>query len=231
MSKTPSLVTPNKPTEVIIVGLSLFGLPAKVVGGETYPEVDRVHAHVAWIDESGAVRSGTVPVGHPYPSGQEVAIMRDMTRRYSVGSVLTPDDAAGALVEKGLDRVGNQPRLLQEGTICGWFVSVNLTDCGGPFLTRHIVARRRRAEDGAWRTTNMLLENNNHRWPLLRGRPFLEQLKEAGEGLIRDNDIGAVVAYGPFRGGLWKALPPAEPVPAATVPPDPDPAPAADSDA
>lgn len=207
--------------EVLITGLSLFALPEKIVGGETYPEVDRIHAHVAWLDK-GVVRTGTVPVGHAYPPAQSVVAMGDALRRYPIGSILTPADASGQLLEKGIDRVGNQPRLLQEATICGWFIAINIAK-GAPHLSRHVVARRRRAEDGAWRTVNMFLENNDDRWPLHADKRLLPQIQEAGADLVWRNDIGAQIVYAAGRGGVWKALPPANPVPGAAEPPPEEP--------
>jgi hypothetical protein len=203
--------------EVLITGLSLFALPEKVVGGEIYPEVDRIHAHVSWLD-NGIVRTGTVPVGHAYPPAQSLMAMKDALRRYPIGSVLTPADASGQLLEKGIDRIGDQPRLLQEALICGWFVAINITK-GAPFLSRHVVARRRRAEDGAWRTVNMFLESDADRWPLDADKRLLPQIQEAGADLVWRNDINAPIVYSAGRGGVWKALPPANPVPGAVEPP------------
>lgn len=203
--------------EALIMGLSLFALPEKTVGGEVYPEVDRIHAHVAWLD-NGVIRTGTVPVGHAYPPTQSIVAMGDALRRYPIGGILTPADTSGQLLEKGIDRVGNQPRLLQEATICGWFVAINIAK-GAPHLSRHVVARRRRAEDGAWRTVNMFLENNDDRWPLHADKRLLPQIQEAGADLVWRNDIGAQIVYAAGRGGVWKALPPANPVPGAIEPP------------
>lgn len=210
--RSASSSPPASAKEALILGLSLYGLPSKLIDGTEYPPVDRVHAHIAWMAE-GRLCSGTVPIGHPYPIGHETSVIEDFRKRYPIGSILPYEETSGEVREKGPERaVGD--RVLATATIVGWFLVLNLgKDAETPFLSRFLVGRTTTA-DGLVRGRHIKAERGADIWPLKSGESLISQVRAAGADLIWRNDAGAAVEYAATRGGYWQALVPRVSVPA-----------------
>lgn len=199
---------PSSPpaTEALVLGMSLYRLPEKIVESVEYPAVDRVHAHVAWF-EGSRLCAGTVPVGHPYHIGVEVAVLEEYRKRHPIGSVLPYSATSGEVREKCPERANGAPSgAVQTATIAGWFLVLNLgKDAEVPFLSRFLVGRRTTA-DGVVRGVHIKAERGSDFWPLNTRSTMVAQIVEAGRDLIWRNEAGAPVEYTATRGGYWQAL-------------------------